>query len=203
MSVIMNVLNTARREGTEKKRIVPQVAPEMEKETIQIGQSFTDKLNALQESSVNAIEHLEYPKYAMAGNSTPSILNQQVKRAGLFSKIIQSASREMFFGFFVFAILCASVLFFGSKMATVPTASSPSNTERLSVSNTPVRGTFSRSLQGVILGDGQDPYCILDGDLLRVGDAWRGSKITAISNKGVSLTQLNGTPILLTNQALK
>ena len=204
MSVIMNVLNTARREGTGRRRVVPQHTPGMEKETIPIGQGFADKLNALQESNVSAIE---YPEHPIPEKSIPSILNQQVKGSGFFSKIVQSASREMIFGLFVFAILCASVIFFGNKMAASPTVlsavSSPKNIERSYITDKPIRGTFSRSLQGIVLGEGQDPYCILDGDLLKIGDVWRGSRITAINNEGVSLAQLNGTSILLSNRILK
>jgi len=205
MSVIMNVLNTARRERAGKKRAVPQDIPEVEKETIPIGQGFADKLNSLQESSVSTIEHPMFRK------STPGIANQQIKEPGFFSKITHLTSREALFGFFVFALLCASIAFFGSKIAALPTASPTTlpvapfskNIDRASISDTPIRSSFSKSLQGIVLDEGEDSYCILDGDLLKIGDVWRGSRITAISDEGVSLSQLNGAPILLTNRLIR
>jgi len=188
MSVIMNVLNTVRRKNEAVSR--------QESSSTQSPSSFStsSEWNSSASRSIPSGDVAVAPDPMNPINFEKSQLNSISFEPLL--RILRSRRTWIVLAVFTAGLLLAVGIkgIVGWIQSSNDVSSSSSNGYKKVF-----QGTNSKPvLQGVIL-DEAEPYCLINGQIFKLGDEWQGKKITGISAKGVILVSKEDS-LFLENQ---
>jgi len=187
MSVIMNVLNTIKREGRPPQDAQKKNNPDQNSE-----------------ENSNLIVGEPKPPISQGGVERVRIRRETTTRQGRGSRasffltevvLFQKIKTNRLMVLVVLAVLCF-IGYFGFQLTS--SAVSPGGItlggERTSgdglTQGRQVR-LGGQVLQGVIVDD-EEPYCIIKGNILKTGDTWDGKEIIKIRADGVTLIDKKG-----------
>jgi len=192
MSVIMNVLNTIKREGSLHQDAKNKGNPELNSEKQPSEKVIESNLNI----SPRVGDRVRIRTAAAADKGAGSSKSFFLTEVVLFKKIktnrlmvLVALAILCFVGYFGFQFISSSVspggISLGGKRSS---DDGQANTRQVRAGK--------QVLQGVVVGD-EDPYCLIGGEILKIGDSWRGKEIIKIRADGVTLIDKKGEVFFL------
>ncbi len=203
MSVIMNVLNKVREENEtsevyEKPEAIKTAVKEAPEKVLRKNESpMSEAYNLSPEVNLEgSVGALNIPGIGPMGREAeePKIIAERVSR-------LSSNKAKIVIGALICLGLIAILIF---KMWSPTSVNQKAGTSlreagKNSVFNFSKSFRNSRALQGVVL-DGKEPYCLISGQIYKLGDVWNGMIIKSISQRGVALEDEKGKKSFLENR---